>query len=131
AGAVADDDELEVAGVVVEAQVGPGVAVLHFDLEVAGRRSLVVARQSRGGDEDADDEAPEEQTVHAAISRWLVCGSHPSWPRCVREMCGGGAEFMKPAANAGAVGISSVLLFPNSETRASRTGPQRDNGSRE
>ena len=45
AGAVADDDELELAGVVVDPQVGPGIAILHGDEKVAEGRQPGVAGQ--------------------------------------------------------------------------------------
>src|SRR5262249_55912173 len=74
AGAVADDRELKVIRVVVQLQVGPGIARLGLDLKLLdggialGRRKL---REGDGRDEDGCRGCAHEQSFHEVS--WRGC----------------------------------------------------------
>ena len=71
AGAVADDGELEVGGVVVEPQVRPRVAALDRHAQVrrgVGLGRPLAAGPPGGAGEQADDEEPQEPSIHLTPS---------------------------------------------------------------
>src|SRR5262249_14104176 len=86
AGAVADDDELEVLGVVVESQVRPGVALLGLDLQWIGEGRAGLRgglRESHGDDQHAAGDKGVKKLLH-----WCEYWLGKLWTRLTRTMIG-------------------------------------------